>query len=207
MVWRVGALAGLIILPFVLCSCATIGIEKPGYSVIDKDGKFEIRQYESQIIAETFVDAGFEDAGNVAFRRLFDYISGNNRKKESISMTSPVKQEAESEKIKMTAPVNQEMAGDRYSVSFVMPSKYSLENLPEPTDNKVKIRQIPARKIAVVRYSGTWSEKRYLEKKKELEDFIKRKGLEVIDGDIFARYDPPFHPWFVRRNEVMLPVK
>jgi len=107
--------------PICLSSCVSVGIEKAKYKVAVKEGKFEIRQYSSQIVAETIVDADFDDAGNVAFRRLFDYISGNNRKKESISMTAPVNQKARSEKISMTAPVNQYQSKGRFIVSFVMP--------------------------------------------------------------------------------------
>ncbi len=193
--------------PFLLCSCATVGIEKPKYEVLEKEGKFEIRQYPPQIVAETVVESDFDGAGNVAFRRLFDYISGGNRTKESIKMTAPVNQEANSEKIAMTAPVNQQEAGDKYSVSFLMPSKYTVETLPEPLDEDVKIRTIPARRMAAVRYSGSWSRKRYELHKAMLEAFIQQKELQIIGEDIFARYDPPFQLWFLRRNEVLFPVK
>ncbi len=193
--------------PFLLCSCATVGIERPKYEVLEKEGKFEIRQYPPQIVAETVVESDFDGAGNVAFRRLFDYISGGNRTKESIKMTAPVNQKANSEKIAMTAPVNQQEAGDKYSVSFLMPSKYTMETLPEPLDEEVKIRTIPARRMAAVRYSGSWSRKRYELHRTMLEDFIQQKDLQIIGEDIFARYDPPFQLWFLRRNEVLFPVK
>ena len=197
----------LLISPLLLCSCATVGIEKSKYGVVEKEGKFEVRQYQPQIIAETIVESDFDGAGNVAFRRLFNYISGENRKKESINMTAPVNQKEISEKIAMTAPVNQQQAEGKYSVSFLMPSKYTIETLPEPMDANVKVRTIPARKIAAVRYSGSWSRKRYEEKKTLLKDFIHRKGLKTVGEDIFARYDPPFQLWFLRRNEVLFPVE
>jgi effector-binding domain-containing protein len=193
----------------LLCSCSesdkNVGIEKAKYTVIEEKGNCQIRQYEPYIAAETLVDSDFNEAGNIAFGRLFKYISGNNRKKESIAMTAPVNQQ--SEKIAMTAPVSQEKSADKYIVSFVMPSKYTLETLPEPIDPNVVIKQIPARKIAVIRYSGTWSQKRYIEHKTKLEDFIKEKGLKITGEDIFARYDPPFQVWFLRRNEVWIPVE
>ena len=153
------------------------------------------------------VEADFKDAANVAFRRLFNYISGNNKTKESISMTAPVNQRASSEKISMTAPVNQQQSGEKYSVSFVMPSKYSLETLPEPLDTAVSIKEIPAYKAAVIRYSGTWSQKRYESKRVSLEEFIKHKELVPLAEPIFARYNSPFELWFLRRNEVIIPVK
>jgi len=129
----------VLLLPFCGGSCVTVGIEKPKYAVVQKQGKFEIRQYEPQIVAETVVDAGFEDAGNVAFRRLFNYISGDNRTKESIKMTAPVNQKSSSEKISMTAPVNQQKSEGKYVVSFLMPGKYNMENLPEALDSSVEI--------------------------------------------------------------------
>ena len=188
-------------------SSKKVEIEKAKYSVIEKKGNLQIRQYEPQVVAETLVDSDFDKAGNIAFGKLFKYISGNNRKKESIAMTAPVNQQASSEKIAMTAPVNQQKTNGKYTVSFVMPSKYTIDTLPEPIDSNVVLRQVPARKIAAIRYSGTWSQKRYLEHKAELEQFIKDKGLKITGEDIFARYDPPFQLWFLRRNEVLIPVE
>ena len=196
----------LLILPIFLCSCATVGIEKAKYKVIEKEGKFEVRQYQPQIVAETIVETDFDQAGNIAFRRLFNYISGENRKKESIAMTAPVNQKTSSEKIAMTAPVNQQKTEGKYSVSFLMPSKYTMETLPEPLDSNVRLREIPAQKIAAVRYSGSWSRKKYEGQKTLLEEFIEKKGLRIIGEDIFARYDPPFQLWFLKRNEVLFPV-
>jgi hypothetical protein len=184
-----------------------VGIEKARYEVIDKEGKFEVRQYKPQIVAETIVDADFGKAGNMAFRRLFNYISGENRKKESIAMTAPVSQKSSSEKIAMTAPVNQQESEGNYIVSFLMPSKYTMETLPEPLDSSVRLRQIPARKIAAVRYSGSWSRTRYEQKKILLEEYIRNKGVRITGQDIFARYDPPFQIPFLRRNEVLFEVE
>ena len=198
----------MLLLPFCVGSCVTVGIEKSKYAVVEKQGKFEIRQYEPQIVAETIVDAGFEDASNVAFRRLFDYISGDNRKKESIKMTAPVSQKSESEKISMTAPVNQQRSEGKYAVSFLMPGKYTMETLPEPLDTNVTLREVPARKIAAVRYSGTWSRKRYESHRNQLEEFIGEKKLTKTGEEaIWARYDPPFQLWFLRRNEVLIPIE
>ena len=197
----------MLISPFLLCSCVTVGIEKAKYQVIEKEGKFEIRQSQPQIVAETVVDADFDEAGNMAFRRLFNYISGENRKKESIAMTAPVNQKRSSQKIAMTAPVNQQQTEGNYVVSFLMPSKYTMETLPEPLDSSVILRQIPACKIAAIRYSGSWSRKKYEAKKALLEEFIKNKRLRIIGQDIFARYDPPFQIPFLRRNEVLFEVE
>jgi hypothetical protein len=199
-------LSTLLSLLFFLGSC-TVGIEKQKYTVLEKEGNFEIRQYPAHLIAETIVETDFNDAANVAFGRLFKYISGNNKTKEAISMTAPVNQMASSEKISMTVPVNQQQSGEKYSVSFVMPSKYSLRSLPEPLDPAVTVKEIPAFKAAAIRYSGTWSKKRYESQRASLEEFLKRKELVPKEEPVFARYNAPFELWFLRRNEVIIPVK
>lgn len=190
-----------------LGGCGTVGIEKSKRSVLEKDGRFELRQYEPSIVAETVVESDFDDAGNIAFRRLYNYISGENRKKESIAMTAPVNQQNRSEKIAMTAPVGQQRSGDKWVVSFLMPSKYTMQTLPEPLDPAVKLKEIPARKMAALRYSGTWSRKRYEEHLARLRQFIEQRRWKVTGEPVFARYDPPFQLPFFRRNEVLIPVE
>ena len=181
--------------------------EEAKYTVIMKEESFELRQYESHIVAETIVEGDFDRVGNEGFRRLFKYISGENQKKQAISMTAPVSQDASSEKIAMTTPVNQEKTGNQWRIAFLMPSAYTMDTLPQPVDPKVLLKQIPARRMAAITYSGTWSKKRYEEKKALLELFIKKQGLKSIGEPVFARYNPPFMPWFMRRNEVLIPVQ
>lgn len=197
----------IFVLPLLLlCSCGTVGIEKPHYTVQEKQDGFEIRRYEAQVIAETLVEADFKDAGNIAFGRLFKYISGENRTQEDIPMTAPVSQTQPSEKIPMTAPVSMQQTAGRYAVNFLLPSKYTLETAPEPMDERVVLKEIPAHTAAAIRYSGTWSQSRYEQKKNLLKDFIAAKELAPTGDPVFARYDPPFQLWFLRHNEVIIPV-
>ena len=207
MLFSVPFILVLLCLPVLFVSCATVGIEKVQYDVVEKDSRFEVREYKPYLVAETLVDSDFKDAGNIAFRRLFNYISGNNQAKESIAMTAPVNQQPASEKIAMTAPVTQQASGDQYAVSFVMPAEYTIETLPAPTDEAVVIKEILGYKAAVVRYSGTWSQKRYEEKKAALEKYMRDNGLTAVGEPIWARYDPPFQLWFLRRNEVVIPIE
>ena len=195
------------ILPLFMCSCVTMGIEKPQYTVLKKDGAIQIRQYDPYLVAETMVDTDFEEAGNIAFRRLYKYISGHNRTQVSIAMTAPVNQRRQSEKIAMTAPVTQQALDGKFAVSFVMPSQYTLETLPEPIDPNVVIKKVAGFKAAAIRYSGNWSKKRYEANKKNLEAFIQDQNLTATAEATFARYDPPFQLWFLRRNEVIIPVE
>ena len=191
----------------LLVARSAMAIEKAKYTVLEKEDSFEIRQYEPQIVAETYVEGNLKDVGNAGFRRLYDYISGNNKKKQSISMTAPVGQEASSEKIAMTAPVSQEKTDDQWRITFLMPAEYNLETLPEPLDERVKLRKEPGRLMAAVRYSGTWSEEAYEKNKALLEAYIQKRGLKKAGVPVWARYDPPFMPWFLRRNEVLIPVE
>jgi effector-binding domain-containing protein len=183
-----------------------MAVEEAKYSVLKKDDRFEIRDYPSHILAEIIVEGDIEQAGNKAFNRLFRYISGENRSRDKIEMTAPVSQESRGEKIKMTAPVNLQPAQGRWAVSFMMPAAYTLESLPEPEDSGIILRQVPARRMAAVRYSGFWSKKNYLRYKNELEAWIHKEGLTILGDPIWARYNPPFTLWFLRRNEILIPV-
>lgn len=183
-----------------------MAIEEATYKVLKTSGKFEIREYAPQILAEIVVEGDLEEAGNKAFRPLFTYISGANRSRSKVAMTAPVSQEQASEKISMTAPVNQQPARDKWAVSFTMPVSYTLETLPVPDDPQIALRQVPARRMAAVRYSGFWSEKNYLQNRSELESWIREQGLTATGDPVWARYNPPFTPWFLRRNEILIPV-
>ena len=200
------ALAGLLL---ALASWPAMAIEIPEYRVLEQEGSFELRAYSSYLIAETEVEAGFMNAGNIAFGRLFRYISGANAAQAEIAMTAPVEQSSQGEKIAMTAPVEQSKADGVYRVGFVVPRKYNRETVPKPTDPRVSIREVPARTVAVWRYSGRWTEENFREHEQDLRRAIQARGLQAVSGDsaIIARYDAPFIPWFMRRNEVLIPLE
>ena len=200
------ALAGLLL---ALASWPAMAIEIPEYRVLEQEGSFELRAYSSYLIAETEVEAGFMNAGNIAFGRLFRYISGANAAQAEIAMTAPVEQSSQGEKIAMTAPVEQSKADGVYRVGFVVPRKYNRETVPKPTDPRVSIREVPARIVAVWRYSGRWTEENFREHEQDLRRAVQARGLQAVSGDsaIIARYDAPFIPWFMRRNEVLIPLE
>jgi hypothetical protein len=155
------------------------------------------------------VQSDFDGAGNEGFRRLLRYISGNNRSGGKIAMTAPVLQTPASEagqKIAMTAPVTQAADGPDYRVAFVMPAGFTRATLPVPLDPAIEIREIPARLLAVWRYSGRWTESRYREMEQALRSALASRGLRATGTPVFARYDAPFIPWPLRRNEVLIPV-
>jgi len=189
----------------VLATPTAMAIEEPRFQVLDKEGGFELREYLPYVVAETRVDAGFEKAGSVAFQRLFRYISGNNIAQQKIAMTAPVTQ-SRGEKISMTAPVSQVADGNAYLVAFTLPSTYTLATAPRPLDPAVQIRQVPAQLVACWRYSGRWTASNFRDHEAQLRDRIEARGLVARGDPVLARYNPPFTPWFMRRNEVLIPV-
>jgi len=196
----IATLAALLASPFAMA------IEEPAFRVLEQDGSFELREYTSYVVAETRVAADFDSAGNVAFQRLFRYISGNNAGQRKIAMTAPVTR-TRGEKIAMTAPVSQQAEGTGYRVAFTLPSSYTLATAPKPLDPGIEIRAVPARLVSVWRYSGRWTEEKYLDSERKLRAAIDARGLLAQGEPILARYNPPFMPWFLRRNEVLIPVQ
>ena len=184
-----------------------MAVPEAQYTVIEKEGDFELREYDPVIFAETIVEGDFAVVGNVGFRRLFDYINGKNRKRGYIPMTAPVLEETASEKIRMTAPVNQRIENGKWVISFVMPARYTLETLPEPLDPRVYLRVVPGRLVAALKYSGTWSKDRYDANRAQLEAIVDSHGLRPAGEPVFARYNPPWTLWFLRRNEILIPVE
>jgi hypothetical protein len=189
-----------------LNSGVAMAVEEPEFKVESKTDTYEIRKYSEILVAETQVNSSFEESGNIAFRILADYIFGNNKLKSKIDMTSPVTMQPRSEKIEMTAPVGQVKNAAGFLIQFTMPKKFTLETLPEPNDVRVHLRKIPARRVAVYRYSGRWTEERYQEKLKEFLSALKNDHLQIVGEPVFSRFDPPFMPWFLRRNEIWMEV-
>ena len=196
----------MLIIGLIAGGAPAMALEQPQYEILVSDGDLELRRYASHIVAETYVTADFERAGNEGFRRLADYIFGNNSSRQEMAMTAPVGQSS-SERIAMTAPVSMHRQGDSYRITFMMPSRYSLDTLPEPVNPAVMLREVPSELVAAVRYSGRWSQGRYEDHKAALEAWIAERGWQTAGEPVLARYDPPFKPWFLRRNEVLIPLK
>jgi len=165
-------------------------VETASYEETGRIGEVELRKYPELILA-TVTDR----SDNLAFGILFKYISGENRRQKKIPMTAPV---ISSEKIKMTAPV----ISDANSFSFIMPMKYGLEEVPEPLDPSIKIQKIPARKLAVIRFKGYAGEQSVREVKARLLLALEKNGTTPIGEPFLMRYNSPWTPGFMRRNEV-----
>ncbi len=209
---------------------STYNIETPDYTAETRDG-YELRDYEGYIVAFTEVEAkDRNEATNKGFLRLADYIFGNNTAakgngNEKIAMTAPVlESEDQSEKIAMTAPVIEEIKKDSeeiamtapvleeerensYVISFTMPKKYTLETLPTPNSDLVKLKAIKPYKAAAIRFSWWPTDSRIEAKTEELLELVKKDGFEVIGEPQKAFYNPPWTPPFMLRNEIWVEIK
>ena len=181
--------------------------EEPKFTVSLHEGAYEIRDYQAAVAAEVTVTGDQQGAVRKGFRVLAGYIFGGNRRRQSIAMTAPVAQARASEKIAMTAPVTQTQTDGAWVIRFTMPSAYSLETLPEPDDPNVRLRAVAPARFAVIRFSGLASKASVEAKIAELTEFAKTQHLHTIGSASIAQYNPPWIPWFMRRNEVMIEVK
>ena len=180
--------------------------ETQRYDTVGQFPGFELRRYPAHLVAEVEVASSFTDAGSTAFGILVSFISGRNTTKAKVAMTSPVLQEQAATQIAMTSPVVQESGGEpgRQVVSFVMPAEFTLATLPVPSDQRIRIRAIPSQLAAARAFTGRWSEQIYSEQLAELRGALAQARLEIIGKPRFARFDPPWMPWFLRRNEIWL---
>jgi hypothetical protein len=180
----------------VIPAARAAAYEQPSYEVVEKDGAYELRSYEPYVVAETTATGESKQASNEAFMRLFRYISGKNRKQ--VRPDDP--------KIAMTVPVTIQYNGDSTRMTFMVPGKYTLETAPQPADPQVELRAEPGGLVAALTYSGRSSQERYREREELLESWVTSNGLQGTGELLFAQYSGPFTPWFLRRNEVLLPV-
>lgn len=210
MAWLVRiALVLTLIMPLAAVTPARAETEEPRFTVVERSGEIEIRQYGTRLAADVVVEGNEEDARTKGFRLLADYIFGNNTAKSEIAMTAPVAQQASrSEKIDMTAPVAQARGpGNTWRVRFFMPSKYTLQTLPRPNNPAVKIVEIPGETMAVLRFSNSRSAERIAEKTNELIRGLERTKWVASGEPVTWLYDPPWTLPFFRRNEVAVPVR
>ncbi len=187
---------------FVLIGVGLIGpamaqtVSEPPYTVVKQEPPFEVRDYGALTVAETLVEGDFDIAGSQGFRRVAGYIFGKNQNARG-----------ESEKIAMTAPVTMEAQNQQWRLHFVMPQGLTLGNLPRPIDASVQLRELPAQRVAAVRFSGLTTAASIERQTQMLKDWLARNHLAFDDRPQGARYNGPFTlPWN-RRNEILIPLK
>lgn len=202
----IAAIIGIVAIGAIAVGAIMSNVETPSYEVIRSDRSIEIRRYNPMIIAEVQMDGNREDAIGDGFRILADYIFGNNEIRKDIAMTAPVQQQ-KSTKIAMTAPVQQEYVGDTWKISFVMPSKYSIQTLPLPVNDRVTLKEIVSKQFVVIKFSGTNSDENVKEHEKKLMEYVQTNYLSVIGSPKYAFYNPPWTLPPMRRNEVMIEIQ
>ncbi len=179
-------------------------IEEPAYEVQRRIDKIELRQYAPYVVAEVLVTGPADKAGNLAFPILAGYIFGKNKGERKFAMTAPVT--TTPVKLEMTAPVTQTATPAGYLVQFVLPKGVTLDSAPEPIDSRVKLREVPGNRVAAIIYSGFWSEANEAEHLGQLKAALQSAGLAWTGEPVLSRYDPPWTPWFMRRNEIWLSI-
>ena len=197
------------LLIFIFWGTNLSALEEPKYSVLKEYENFEIRNYDSYLVAEVDIEGSYNKTGNEAFRILAGYIFGDNQSSTKMNMTAPVESEAiqTSERMNMTAPVFSNKNVNGYTYRFVMESKYTQETLPVPNNSKIRITEIKDRVMAVISFSGRWSQKNFEKHEQILVNDLKNEGIGVASEAIYARYNAPFTPWFLRRNEIMFEIE
>lgn len=192
--------------------------EEPSYTVLLHKENFELRRYDGQIVAQTWVTGDQDTASRQGFKILADYIFGNNKtasgNSSTISMTTPVMMQhksdhngtnkSESSKIAMTAPVMMKQENNKWRMQFIMPSHYTMQTLPKPNNPAVTIAEIPVKSYAVVTFSGLAGPQKVEVKTKELRLWMRNQQLEATAVPELARYNPPWTLPFMRRNEIMI---
>ena len=199
-------ISALVIIGFVLWGPIVSNVEQAKYKVIGSGGPIEIRDYAPMIVAEAEVAGTRDEAINQGFRLIADYIFGNNTAQKKVAMTAPVMQQP-NEKISMTAPVTQQADGSLWKVRFVMPESYNLQTLPVPNNAAVKLKEVPGKRFAVIRFSGLAGEESLGTHTNELEAYIKSNNMQALSKPTYAFFNPPWTLPFLRRNEVMVEIK
>lgn len=217
-------LSGVLLTSALLLSGAAMSTEEPKYTVLKQTEDFELRRYESQLVAQTWVTGDQDAASRVGFKILADYIFGNNTapsgESSKISMTAPVamqfeakqsatKKNGASQKIAMTAPVSikqehQQQNDGKWCVQFTMPSQYSMQTLPKPNNPDITIIEVPPQTYGVIKFSGLAGAEKVAAKTAELQSWMQMQKLTIIGTPELARYNPPWTLPFMRRNEVMI---
>ena len=197
---------------FVVLLIATMplsshAIEEPSYEVVRQLDGVEVRQYAAYVVAQVLVSGPADKAGNEAFPILAGYIFGKNKGARKFDMTAPVTQAAAPVRLEMTAPVTQAAAAGGYVVQFVLPKGVTLASAPEPIDPRVQLQEVPSSRVAVIRYSGFWSQSNYDEHLGKLQSALAAAGIATEGEPVLARYNGPMTPWFMRRNEIWLALR
>jgi hypothetical protein len=201
--WIAGTATALIVIAVFAAGPVMSRVEQPEYKVESRNGPIEIRDYGPVIAAETVVQGERKPAISEGFRLIAAYIFGKNEPREKIAMTAPVEQQKK-QTIAMTAPVIEQGAGNSWTVRFIMPKSWTMETLPVPSDPRVSLKPIPARRFVVITFSGFARDATIKKETDELRQYAEAHKLTTVGEPVLAFYNPPWTLPFLRRNEIML---
>lgn len=194
----------IIVVIFLIWQMTAYKAPEPSYSLLKKEGSIEIRRYSSLIIAQVNVKGERKSAIQTGFKILANYIFGNNGTHQKIGMTAPVMQESLHQYTQIDNPSK---AKDAWAIRFVIPSLYSIDTLPKPTNEAIEIVRVPNKKYAVIRFRGSSQRSNLDEHEAILHAYLAKHHLKVIGETIYAFYNPPWILPFLRRNEIMLEIE
>ncbi len=195
------AASAIVVAGLAVVAGGASAVEEPPHRVVSRDGDFEIRDYPALTVAEVTIQADRKAAAYAGFRKLAGYIFGGNARKQSIDMTAPVI-EARAE----GATLDPAAMSRGWVIRFVMPRGFSLTALPKPYDPSIKLREEPPTRFGVLRFSGLASDGAVAARTAELQSILKARGLTPAGPAVISQYDPPWTLWFMRRNEIMIPI-
>ena len=199
-----------IFLTILLTGCSVMGIrnyEEPNYKLILQEDKFEVREYTDILVAQSTSPGDYKQSSGSNFDRLASYIFGKNQSQEKMDMTTPVLQEQQSEKMDMTVPVYQQQSANSWTMTFVLPAKYTIETVPHPLDKNVTVTVLEKVKVATLRFSGTMNEANISKHTQLLETWVEKNELKARAKLYSAAYDPPWTLPLLRRNEIHIPIE
>jgi hypothetical protein len=185
------ALAAIFVFVQAYMAKTTSDTEQQKYEVIESDGNFEIRYYPSAIMASVSVDGSYSNSSGVGFRILAGYIFGSN---------------SEDMKIPMTAPVHMQQDSSGYFMSFVLPSGYTMDNLPVPDNGQIRLHESNPAHMASIRFGGFASDEKIEEHRESLLNYLLERGIAFEEPFTFLGYNPPYQ-MVNRRNEVMVKIE
>ena len=200
----------ILVFSITLVGCSVVGIrnyEEPKYQALVQEDKFEIRLYSDVLVAQSTSSGAYKESSGSNFDRLAGYIFGKNKANKKMDMTAPVLQKKESEKMDMTVPVFQQQTGSDWTMTFVLPSQYSIETAPIPLDESVIVKVLPEVKVATLRFNGRLNADSIQENTQILEDWVKLKNFSAVARPYSAAYDPPWTLPILRRNEIHIPIE
>lgn len=206
-VWFFLGAIGLAGLGLAAAHDASAKYEEPQFELVSRDENIEVREYKERLVAEVQVSGTGDAAANEAFRILAGYIFGKNVSQSKISMTAPVVETISSEKIPMTTPVTTSFRNGSMNMRFFMPSAYTLESLPEPSDKRISFSKLKAQRFAVIQFSGASSSSNMAKHEDVLRKYIESHGLNALGSPQRAVYNPPWTLPFLRKNEVWIPIE